>query len=193
MEDQGTWKGHSFTLIVFIGIVILCSIFFTLGMVVGRNQAQNPTSKSGTSDTHAPQQNEKKDETSISPNNDSLKDTTIVVERAPETKPDPPPAKPVTKVKESAAPPPAPVADPPPAKSSSGKMIYVQVSALAQSAAANKQADELRRNKFHVLVQSGDGPDKLHHVLVGPFSNAADADIAKRKLEALGYKQLLLK
>ena len=40
MEDQTSWRGHSFTLLVFTGIVVLCSIFFILGMLVGRAQGQ---------------------------------------------------------------------------------------------------------------------------------------------------------
>ena len=40
MEEQTTWKGHSFTLLVFTGIVVVCSIFFILGMLVGRAQGQ---------------------------------------------------------------------------------------------------------------------------------------------------------
>ena len=40
MEEQTTWKGHSLTLLVFAGIVALCSIFFILGMLVGRQQGQ---------------------------------------------------------------------------------------------------------------------------------------------------------
>jgi len=41
MEETTTsWRNHSFTLLVFGGIVVLCSIFFVLGMLVGRNQGQ---------------------------------------------------------------------------------------------------------------------------------------------------------
>src|SRR5215813_13315011 len=40
MEDQTSWKGHTFTLLVFTGIVVLCSMFFILGMLVGRAQGQ---------------------------------------------------------------------------------------------------------------------------------------------------------
>src|SRR5581483_4885526 len=40
MEEQTSWKSHSFTLLVFTGIVVLCSIFFILGMLVGRDQGQ---------------------------------------------------------------------------------------------------------------------------------------------------------
>jgi cell division septation protein DedD len=37
--EQSTWKAQGFTLMVFAGIVILCSTFFVLGMLVGRTQA----------------------------------------------------------------------------------------------------------------------------------------------------------
>src|SRR6266404_8502762 len=40
MEEQVSWKAHSFTLLVFTGIVVLCSIFFILGMLMGRAQGQ---------------------------------------------------------------------------------------------------------------------------------------------------------
>src|SRR5262249_35705469 len=40
MEQETTWKAHSLTLFVFAGIVVLCSIFFILGMLVGRAQTQ---------------------------------------------------------------------------------------------------------------------------------------------------------
>lgn len=41
MEETNTsWKNHSFTLLIFGGIVALCFIFFVLGMLVGRNQGQ---------------------------------------------------------------------------------------------------------------------------------------------------------
>src|SRR5262249_25962799 len=44
MEGQTTWKGHSVTLLVFIGIVVLCSIFFMLGMLAGRAQVPKAAS-----------------------------------------------------------------------------------------------------------------------------------------------------
>src|SRR5678816_3601628 len=41
MEETTSWKNHSFTLLIFGGIIVLCSIFFTLGMVVGRGQGRH--------------------------------------------------------------------------------------------------------------------------------------------------------
>src|SRR6185369_17708315 len=43
---EQSWKGHSFTLLVFTGIVVLSSIFFILGMLVGRSQGQKIASTS---------------------------------------------------------------------------------------------------------------------------------------------------
>src|SRR5687767_10454299 len=40
MEETTTWRGHSVTLFIFAGLVLLCSIFFILGMLVGRTQAE---------------------------------------------------------------------------------------------------------------------------------------------------------
>src|SRR5262245_816170 len=40
MEEATSWKNHTFTLLIFGGIIVLCSIFFVLGMVVGRNQGR---------------------------------------------------------------------------------------------------------------------------------------------------------
>src|SRR4051812_48288122 len=39
MDDQTSWKGHTFTLMIFGGIVMLCSIFFVLGMLVGHSHS----------------------------------------------------------------------------------------------------------------------------------------------------------
>ena len=36
--DDNSWRGHNFTLLIFGGVVVLCSIFFILGMMVGRAQ-----------------------------------------------------------------------------------------------------------------------------------------------------------
>jgi cell division septation protein DedD len=200
MDDQGSWKGHSFTLIIFIGIVILCSIFFVLGIVVGRGQVQhsaesasaNPSVKNTAGDSHGAPQIEKIDSSASAAS--AVKDTVIVVDPAPETpKADPPPAKSAAKTKVAAEPPPAPATDRPAPRPSGDKMIYLQVGAFEQPAAANKEVDDLRKKGFHALIENSDGPKKLYRVQVGPFSNNADVDIARRKLEALGYKQPMKK
>jgi cell division protein FtsN len=69
-------------------------------------------------------------------------------------------------------------------------MIYLQVNAVASDTAAKKQAADLQKAGFTSVIMGGDGPKPLYKVQVGPFATLADADTAKRKLEALGYKPI---
>jgi len=204
MDEQVSWKGHSFMLLVFGGIVFLCSIFFVLGMLVGRGQGKSAaesaavTTAAKVADAEARAQEAK---SALSPYTGIETGKEINKESKPDTerKSDPPqastpapdkPAKPAPK----AAPAPAPA--PPkavPAKSvapSPAKMIYLQVNAVGKDTAANKQAEELRKAGFQVVVMGGDGSNALYKVQVGPFATVADADSAKRKLEALGFKPI---
>jgi cell division protein FtsN len=69
-------------------------------------------------------------------------------------------------------------------------MIYLQVNAVASDTAAKKQAAELQKAGFTSVIMGGGGANSLYKVQVGPFATNADADTAKRKLEALGYKPI---
>jgi DedD protein len=196
MEEQVSWKGQSFTLLVFTGLVFLCSIFFVLGMLVGRGQGlraaktavQNEEKKSASAPliTNPPEQNKPsiasfqgvetgKPKSSI-PNQDPL--------------PDPPAAKPPARPEpEIVAAPEKPALKP----IISEKMFFIQVAALEKETAARVEQEKLQKQGFATLISSGGGPNKLFHVQVGPFSNASDAESAKRKLEGLGYKTLTKK
>jgi hypothetical protein len=62
---------------------------------------------------------------------------------------------------------------------------------VKEAAAAKEEAAKLEKSGFSVLrVTTEDGPKKLYKVQVGPFSNAADAAIARSKLESMGYKPI---
>jgi cell division protein FtsN len=107
----------------------------------------------------------------------------------------PPPDKPA-KPSPKTAPASVPAAAPPkaatakPAAPTPVKMIYLQVNAVASDTAAKKQAAELQKAGFTSVIMGGDGAKPLYKVQVGPFATMADADTAKRKLEALGYKPI---
>src|SRR5689334_22753031 len=92
MEDQASWKTHTFTLLVFTGIVVLCSIFFILGMLVGRMQGQKLASAAAIAaakpDGKAISQEESKPDLTFY---DSVKDP----ESAPLDPPPPPKIEPV--------------------------------------------------------------------------------------------------
>src|SRR4026208_2564375 len=104
MEEQATWKGHTFTLLVFAGIVVLSSIFFVLGMLVGRTQGQKiaaNTSAVETLKTDAKPE-PKEDKPNFTFYDSVKKEPPAVLEPVPAPKADPPPPEPPSK---TAAPP----------------------------------------------------------------------------------------
>src|SRR5215813_11241729 len=133
-QDQTSWKGHTFTLLVFTGIVVLCSIFFILGMLVGRAQGQKvaanaPVASSAKNEAKAPPKDDKPDLTFF----ESVKKSESTLQAAP-LKPAPPPEPdPVETPKERKA---ARAAEaPPPAPSTT---INWQIAAVRKDADAQK-------------------------------------------------------
>ena len=204
MDEQVSWKGQSFTLFVFGGIVFLCSIFFVLGMLVGRGQGEKAAeaakmtaaAKAGDSEGNI---------TDLKPTTSPYSGITTGSPTSKDSKPsevrDPEPEKPVAPEPEKPKPAPKAAATPPssapkavPSKEKSpvpAKMYYLQVTALEKEAAAKKQVDDLRKAGFPaVVVGGGEGAKALYKVQVGPFASVADADTAKRKLESLGFKPI---
>jgi cell division protein FtsN len=206
MDEQVTWKGQSFTLLVFGGIVFLCSIFFVLGMLVGRGQGKSAAESDIARDAAKsvetdPQPKNMKPTNSpyetIAVGKETNKDVQSNEAKEPEPAPvrTPTPDKPA-KPSPKTAPASAPASAPPKAATAKSaaptpvKMIYLQVNAVASDTAAKKQAAELQKAGFTSVIMGGDGAKPLYKVQVGPFATMADADTAKRKLEALGYKPI---
>jgi cell division protein FtsN len=209
MDEQVTWKGQSFTLLVFGGIVFLCSIFFVLGMLVGRGQGKSAAesdqvkaaakSAEKTSQPQDPKPTNSPYET-IAVGKEANKEFKADVAKQTEPVParTPAPEKPAKATpKPPPAPTPAPAAAAPkaaaskPAAPTPVKMIYLQVNAVGSDTAAKKQAADLQKAGFtSMVVGGGDGAKSLYKVQVGPFATAADLEIAKHKLEALGYKPI---
>jgi cell division protein FtsN len=210
MDEQVTWKGQSFTLLVFGGIVFLCSIFFVLGMLVGRGQGKSEAAESDKVKDAAESAENASPARGARPTNSSHESITLgqeadkdfkvdeVKESAPAPARTPTPEKSAKPTPKVAVPPaPAPPAAAPKAAASKVaaptpvKMIYLQVNAVTSDAAAKKQAADLQKAGFTSVVMGGsDGTKSLYKVQVGPFATAADADIAKHKLEGLGFKPI---
>ena len=174
MVESTSWKGHSFTLMVFVGITVLCSIFFVLGMLLGRDQGQRITETAlaeGRANPVAAAPSNTKPELAIY---DSVEEKRQPALEPPKVDPPPPPAK---------------IAVLP------SNVINIQVAAVKKAKAAEKLLKEVQGRGFRALIlapSSGDS-NPLYRVQVGPYTNAAEAEMAKRKLEAAGYKPLLKK
>jgi cell division septation protein DedD len=113
-----------------------------------------------------------------------LKAAPVAADPPPVREPAPVTQEPAIEVREEKTAPKAPASE---------KMIYVQVDALEKEAAARKEQEELRKKGFAALVTSSDGSNKLFRVQVGPFATVSDAEVARKKLEALGYKPMIKK
>jgi cell division protein FtsN len=181
MEEQTTWKGHSLTLLVFAGIVVLCSIFFILGMLVGRQQGQKiasiTTAEAATTKPDAKLvPGEEKPELTFF-NSVEKEKAAPALEPAPE--PDPP------KPERAAKPVPAVPAN----------SINFQVGAVKKSRDADKLLGEVKQKGFKafILAPAPKETSPFFRVQVGPFSDTVEAESARKRLEAAGYKPILKK
>jgi cell division septation protein DedD len=168
MEEQ-TWKSHAFTLVVFTGTVVLCSIFFILGMLVGHAQAQKPAAAAAaqpaaaTDDTPVP-----KEESPEFTFYDSVK------KAEPERVPEPLPEPPVE-------------AQPAPENS-----INYQIGAVRRANDAERLLEQVKKQGFKafILAPPPDDPNPYFRVQVGPVT-PVQAQQVRRDLEAKGYQPIL--
>jgi DedD protein len=198
---------------LFLGVVLLCGVFFTLGYVMGRTQFSGAVSAAGNSakvttpGTLAPRSPTKENPETSPKSLGEWPDS----DKAPNARPDlanpskpalspkavPAPAVPVSvgKNKKGAAPvsakpavakEPARFQAPPMAKNS----IVLQVSATKAQRDALDMADMLQKKKFPSFVATTPA-DAYFHVQVGPYPDMASAEAAKHALEQLGFKSII--
>src|SRR5262245_48722410 len=143
MEDQNSAKGQTFTLMIFGGIVVLCSIFFILGMLVGRTQglklATVAAAEAAAKATPKTPIVDERPELSFYDDVDKKKPAALEPPSRPEPKPAPP--------RESVLAPPRTETPPAPVNT-----LMIQVAALKKSADAEKQVNELRKKGFKALI-----------------------------------------
>ena len=195
MEDQTTWKGHTFTLLVFTGIVVLCSIFFILGMLVGRAQGQKIASAATAVETEklAAAIPESKEEKQSFTFYDSVKKEQPAVFESPAPKADP------TALREPAPkanPKPEAKPEPPPRVTSKPEnVVNYQIGAIRKSSDAEKLLDELKKKGFRgfILAPAKNDPNPYYRVQVGPFSDPIEAEDVKKRLGSAGYQPILKK
>jgi cell division septation protein DedD len=175
MDDQTTWKAHSFTLFVFTGIVVLCSIFFILGMLVGRAQGQKiaTVAAAGLDNTNV----------SKAAAEDATPELKVYESSVGEAKP---PAL------ESRPAPPEPAVAPP---SPEAIVLNYQVGAFSRSQEAEKLLNEVKKKGFRafILAPAPGDANPLFRVQVGPFPDMVQAEQAKNRLESAGYRPILKK
>jgi cell division septation protein DedD len=185
MQDQTSWKTQTFTLLVFAGIVVLCSIFFILGMLVGRNQGQK-FAFAATASAAA------KADAKLAPKEESRPDLTFYdsVKQS-----DSPSLEPVGPGTPKVAEPEPSAAGSEPALRAPEKVLNYQIGAVRKSGDADKLLDAVKKRGFKafIIAPSADDVNPFFRVQVGPFTDLIEADEAKKKLESAGYQPILKK
>jgi cell division septation protein DedD len=187
-EETPSWKGHSFTLLVFTGIVVLCSIFFVLGMLVGRSQGQRIAEIAAAEEGAKNNQAQPLPETSL----DYFKQTTAAAVDEPFTPaiPAPTTAEPSTASTPAAAPPPKPPEPESVLPKPTADKPYLQIVATKDMKEADKARVKVQSKGFKAIIVPADpGKNAMNRVWVGPFESKADAEMAKTELEAQGFKK----
>jgi DedD protein len=194
---------------LFLGVVLLCGVFFTLGYVMGRTQFSGSVHAADPVTKYSPMVT-----TPAKPVAKEPPATAIATKPAAEpcwadcgsktpdrTEVEPPAAKPAAPVasKSGKSSPPAPAASKPvvvkePARFQAPAMtknsIVLQVAATKQQRDALDMADVLQKKKFPSFVANSPA-DAFYHVQVGPYPDMASAESAKRALEQLGFKSII--
>ena len=183
---------------IFLGIVLLCGVFFTLGYVMGHTQYGSPTFRAAAAgkETLAPGPAPKKETPAASPASDSPEWDFYASKKPAEPFAVPSPAV----VHET-----QPVASEPAAKSVAAPMkgmasyrppriprgaFLLQVAALKGEGDALALTDALQQKQFPAFVVTPMG-DNLYRIQVGPYADAQSANLAKRSLEREGFKAIL--
>lgn len=182
---------------VFLGIVVLCGVFFTLGYVMGRTQYDTSV-RAATSSQPKPA-GDLVPATSAKPGTPVPSASDWNFYRAGEAKSAPAPLKPEPAAKPSAVSSASSKRAPKPA--SSGKAsrlkppliprgaVVLQVAALTRENDALALADALQQKEYPAFVL-GPANDNLYRVQVGPYADSGSADKARRSLERDGFKAI---
>jgi DedD protein len=188
---------------LFLGVVLLCGVFFTLGYVMGRTQYAGAVHASdaptGSLSSRSPAPKNKAADVPASPPAGewdfySKKDNNHL--EPPSKVPAPVSASPNGNDLSASAPaaPPALAAPKPPAQFQPPRMfkgsIVLQVAALTHESDALAMADALQQKKFPSFV-TAPTTDNFYRVQIGPYSNEQAADTAKGALDRAGFKAII--
>jgi cell division septation protein DedD len=179
-EDTEITLGTGKLLGIFFGLVIICSLFFTLGYLLGHSTAAS----------------DKTEIIGTAPAGGSTAGKPSAVNRTAGQQPTPAPSAtasgPSIPPLPSTSPSALPVASVAPAdvKPATGGSITVQVAAVSKKEDADNLVTALSKKQYPVFVSTAPG-DALFHVQVGPFSDPKDAETMRAKLAGEGYEAIV--
>jgi cell division septation protein DedD len=185
---------------IFFGMVLICSVFFTLGYVVGKGNAGSEktdivTSTPATGAPAGKPSATNKTGSDIQPMSSASSPpapaatTTVAPAVQPQTiSPSSPATKPATKPADPTYVP----ASAPDVKPSTSGTYTVQVAAVSKQEDAQSLVSALQKKQYPVFVANMPG-DPLFHVQVGPFSDPKEAEAMRVRLAGEGYDAIVKK
>jgi len=203
-RDQEATAGTGRLLSMFLGMVVLCAVFFGLGYSVGRTSAPSITQAAEPSPTVATAGAAKP--SPLNPGDIAASQTPssdrLTFYKAVEQKDSQPEltSKPSSEAKPEALSPAAAeearlaaAAGMTPVTGTTPALGYaVQIAAVSRKDDANALVKALRKKQYPVFI-ADNAPDKLFHVQVGPFPDLKEANAMKARLVADGYKPIVKK
>lgn len=191
---------------IFLGLALLCAVFFGFGYSMGTRSKQSPTVVSESSpDSSGAFNNFSKPNAGAPASAPQPATTTVITQPAPthavDIKPAPTANEPAPIVRTPApATTTAPAPAPKPAESSAtrsaapateaGLTFLVQVAAVSHQEDAEMLSGGLRRKGYNVSTRT-EPQDKLFHIQIGPFATKKDAEVMRQRLQADGYNAMI--
>ena len=190
MEETTSWKNHSFTLFIFGGIVVLCSIFFVLGMLMGRHQGQRLAEIAFKEEAAKKPAVSGTDEFPLnyaSETTDAKPDLALQPPEPPPPPPRPAPAvqtrpAPGAKASVPTTPAPAPAAE-----------TFIQILATRDQKKASSELKRVQSKGFKArisMITAENAP--MYRVFVGPYPDS-EVSLAKADLLAKGYREVIVR
>jgi cell division protein FtsN len=187
MEEATSWKNHTFTLLIFGGIIVLCAIFFVLGMVVGRAQGRQIAAAAFEA------REAKRTPADIAEDTLKLEYPRNTTGENPglSWQPDPPPA-PREEPAKRPTPPPSRAATPPPPKPpappAAARGSFLQVYSTKDEKQARAELKRVELKGFEASILEGyKDKEKWFRVVAGPYKES-ELSLRKKDLAAKGYK-----
>jgi DedD protein len=191
LQDTEITLGTGKLLGIFFGLVLLCSVFFTMGYLLGRSNAVgSKTEIVGGDASGAPVHKP----SAVNKTSDAAPAANVTVSQPSQAPAGAPPASPSTNAPATLVPTSssaAPVAD---AQNGapSGATYMVQVAAVSKREDADILVSALQKKQYPVFVANATG-DTLFHVQVGPFTDPKDAETMRSRLAGDGYNAIVKK
>jgi DedD protein len=187
-RDTEITLGTGTMLVLFFGLVALCSAFFALGFKLGRNAGAEIGTVSSTVTTSSGNARSSTAKPVTNPASDLTFYKTVGQDGA---------AAPLTTSDNASKTPTAsaagttddPAADPMVPSPTSG--YFVQVAAVSRQEDAEALVAALKKKQY--LAFANMMADKLYHIQVGPFGDIKDAEVTRAKLVGDGYNPILKK